>query len=222
MKLKHFFLTALLISLSVSAAKAVDDGSTPTKTPEQIEAYKEEMRRLKQPTIEAYRQEMKAQKQPTVEAFRQQTQEQKQTRAQSCDQITARVENRINQYEQNHDRYAVQYNNMYTRINNLADKLEAKGCDVAPLRSDLTTLEDQIQQFSASYRVFISEMKNSRTYACDETPAQFNAKVQSARSELNQFRRSAQSVGQLFRTTFKPHFEQIRVTCLNQSESDNQ
>lgn len=220
MKLKHIFLTALLITLSVTAAKALDDGSTPTKTPEQIEAYKEEMRRLKQPTIEAFRQEMKAQKQPTIEAFRQQNQEQK--RATTCEQITARVENRINQYEQNHDRYAVQYNNMYTRINNLADKFEAKGCDVAPLRADLTTLEDQIQQFSASYRVFISEMKNSRTYACDETPAQFNTQVQSARGELNQFRRNAQSVGQLFRTTFKPHFEQIRTMCLNQLENDNQ
>lgn len=150
-------------------------------------------------------------------------QEQMQAKSeQVCEKLQARVQNRLNQYEENKEKYHKRYYGIQKKVENLADKLEEKGCDVSQIRADTVTLEEHIEKFAAAFRNFNEHMKSAKSHACGETDSNFRGQVGQARTQVTAMQQAARQLHNYIFNTLKPHLRQTAESCKAQTQNQNQ
>lgn len=160
------------------------------------------------------RHQIQTQAEPTGEAVREQTQ----TRVQepvdaACQNVSARMQNRINQYEQNRDKWMTRHQGVIKRLNSLADKLEAQGCNAATIKTDAEKYQVLVSNFAAAFRLFHETINGSRGYICGQSDGQFFGKLRQAKNELQTVRTSASALQDFFQNTLRLHLRQVSQTC---------
>jgi chromosome segregation ATPase len=232
MKRTFIFLTLLLsMALTLSGVRA-EEGSTETtdttetstreKTWEEMQAAREEAKAAKQEAIESF-QQLKVEKQQILDEHREEAKEEMQThRVEVCEEVQARINNRLNQYEENKEQYHSRYSGISDKVTDLADKLEDKGCDVDQIRTDLDSFEDYIETFAAAFRVFVTDMQSARGYACDEIDSDFRAQVQESKNQVLAMRQAAKELHSFVLNTLKPHMRTAGEACKAQLQTQSE
>lgn len=229
MKKTFIFLTLLVsMTLAFSSVSATEestettDTSTREKTWEEIQTAREEAAAAKQEAIESF-QQLKVEKQKIIEANKEEFKETvQQNREQACEQLQARINNRLNQYEENKEQYHNRYRGISDKVTDLADKLEEKGCDVSQIRTDAVSFEDYIETFAAAFRVFVIEMQSTRGYACDEVDTNFRAQVQESKNQVLAMRQAAKELHSFVLNTLKPHMRTVGEACKAQLQTQSE
>jgi len=178
-----------------------------TKTPEQIEAYKQELRQQKQQLISEEREQARVEKQ---EMIRQQTTEKLEDR---CEMISAKINNRINLYENSKDKYHSRFQGIAMRLNDLAENLENRGCDVSPLRSDLDEYNTLLSEFAAAFRDFHLSLIGSRQYVCGESEGQFSSQISQSKPKLQLAKQKARALQNFVLNTLQPQLRSTAQAC---------
>ena len=230
-KIPTLLLAVLLVStlsLTVHAEEGEEttSESTTTKTWEEIQQAREDARAEKLEAREAYQSEVEQAKEDALEA-REALMEEKEAemearRQEVCEQIQARVNNRLSQYEENKDKYHSRYRGIYDKITDYADKLDKRNCDSNQLRTDLSTFDGHIETFAAAFRVFVTEMQSARSYACEEVDTNFRNQVYQSREQVVAMQQAAKTLHNFVTNTFKPHMRQAHDTCQAQLPSQNE
>ena len=189
MKKTLFFFFLLLIS------------ALPVKAVTNSVSVREQLRTTTQQNIQV-RQEIKSE---AVEA--------------ACDGVTSRIQNRINLYENNKEKYQSRHQGVSKRIAALADQLEAEGCDVTQIRTDLKTFDGMIHEFATIFTSFINALKGTQEYACGQSQGQFLNQLQTSRTQLYTVRTQAEGLKTYFQNTLKPHLQAFKTTCSQQLET---
>jgi chromosome segregation ATPase len=165
-------------------------------------------------TIKPERQEKIAQKQAEIESRRQELQVSQQHRLDArCEQITARINNRISRYEANKDKWHSRFTGIRLRIQNLIGILEERGCDTTTLTADLNTLESLLEEFAAAFRLFHTSLQGTRAYVCSENDSDFATQVAQSRNELVQVKTAADNLKNFVDNSLKPHLKEVSTAC---------
>jgi len=130
-----------------------------------------------------------------------------------CQAVTSRVDNRINQYENNQDKWSSRHQGVVKRLTDLADKLAVRGCDVSSIRADISTYQELLTKFQASFRLFIDTLKDSRTLTCGQGDGEFAGKISQARTQLLEVRQNALALTDFFKNSLRPHLSQTGQAC---------
>lgn len=197
-------------------AFAIESGPLPTKSPAQIQAYQERMRALKAPTIAAMKEATRQQKIEAIAPTKEAVLTQKAAKMDViCDKVTQKIDTRLQKYNVNQEKWSSRHNGVIKRLENLADKLESRGCDVSTLRTDLQTYQNLLTEFAASFRLFHDGLNDSRAYACGEGEGKFVSELGQARQELVTVKQNAQELQDFFNQTLKVHLRSVGQTCGN-------
>lgn len=135
--------------------------------------------------------------------------------ADRCEQIEAKINNRINRYEENADKHTARLNAISEKLSSMIEVLEGKGCDVSQLSTLVASLDAKIAELNSLYRTFISELQGTRSLVCGESNGEFVAMVKNSNTKLTEFRRLAQAVSKFVTNEVKPTFKAVAATCVD-------
>lgn len=127
-----------------------------------------------------------------------------------CENVTARIQNRIRQYDENKDRHIDNYNKIKDRLSETANSLEDKGYDVSELRNDLQTLDSMIKEFGQNYTAFVNTLNESESLACGESEGAFKGKVEESRGQLRNSREQAKEIRDYIQNVIRPDLVDLR------------
>ena len=127
-----------------------------------------------------------------------------------CDRVTARVDERINLYNQNKDAHIQRYENIKTTVTNLVNKLNTAGYDTAAVVANLQTLDQMIKDAASSYTTFIATLESSKSFACGNSEGQFRAAIAQSLTELKDFRGKTQTIIDFVHNTLRPSIQDLR------------
>lgn len=154
------------------------------------------------------KQELRVQKRESQAADR------KEKQGDRCEHIEAKINNRINRYEDSIDKHTARFNATQQKLLSMISVLEEENCDVSQLSSLVADLETKIAELSALYRTFISELQGSRSLVCGERPSEFTTMVNSSNIKLTALRRHANDMSKFIKDEIKPAFRASAAYCL--------
>lgn len=132
-----------------------------------------------------------------------------------CEHIEAKINNRINRYEDSIDKHTARFNAIQQKLVSMISVLEEEGCDVSQLSSLVVDLETKITELGALYRTFISELQGSRSLVCGERPSEFTTMVNSSNTKLSALRRHVNDTSKFIKDEVKPAFRASAASCLS-------
>lgn len=137
-----------------------------------------------------------------------------------CQMATARINNRINRYEESRERHAARYNGLHQRVSNLPERLESLGCNIdshrANLDNDLERLNQLIADFVASQRQFTDTMRQSRSLACQEDSREFSTQVRIAQQHGQTVRDRTRVIHTFVTGTLRDNVQRLGQACRQQ------
>jgi bisphosphoglycerate-dependent phosphoglycerate mutase len=186
---RTIFLTMLAIVWLVTPVQAVEPGMTNARS--EIRLQKTQLHATRSATL-ANREEIK----------------QKQ-----CDLIENRINFRLSQSEQNRDKQYNIFQGVRKRIAALITKFGNRSCDVASLKTNLTTFDILIANFSSAFREFTTSMQATREYRCSESEGKFATATQASRGKSLALREASQAVHTFFKNTIQPELSSKAKEC---------
>lgn len=127
-----------------------------------------------------------------------------------CKNIESRIEAKLNKYENGNVSVEDAHKRLRERIRNMITRLENNGIDAEKLKTDLATLEQNIEQVAASYGTFVAALKESQTYACGESQGQFRIKLQEAKRLMINVRTERKETRNFVVNTIIPDIKNLR------------
>lgn len=160
-------------------------------------------------TIQNNRQEL----QQDIEENREQRQEAREESVeQRCSIATTRIDNITARYDDNRLRYVERYDRLTERLENLVSYLNENQpeVDTSTLEAQIAEMRGQSSLFSAEIDAAISELEQSKQFACGESEGAYRNELQEARAELLDAREKAVEINNYFLNTIIPELENIR------------
>ena len=139
-----------------------------------------------------------------------------------CENSTARINNRLNLYNQNQDKYTSRYQGYRKHVADLLLVWKARGCDTASVETDLTIFDQKIEAFAASFRDFITSLQGSRSYVCGQSEGKFVTQVSEARQKQLVMRQKALELKSFVLSTLFPHVKSLRQACRAETGATNE
>lgn len=127
-----------------------------------------------------------------------------------CQNVTSRIDNRIERYNENKVRHIDNYNKIKDKLSETGNNLEDKGYDVTELRNDLQTLDSKIKEFAQSYTTFVNTLNDSKSFACGESEGAFKDKVEESRAQLKDSRDLAKEIRDYIQDVIRPDLVDLR------------
>lgn len=104
------------------------------------------------------------------------------------------------------------YKNLLSRLNDLSERLKAKGMDTTSLNADIATLSSKIDTFNADLTTYKQAVSDLAGMDCATDPDGFKASLETARTALKKVNDDAAAVRAYLTTTIKPLLQTIRGT----------
>lgn len=130
-----------------------------------------------------------------------------------CERVTAKINNRLNLYQENKDKYYHRYQGYRQQVEAKMDVLKNRGCDTSQIEADLPIFDQKLSDFAASFREFHNTLQGSRAYVCGESQGKFAENVSQSRLEFQVMRQQALALQQFVQNTFKVHARQTFAAC---------
>jgi chromosome segregation ATPase len=130
-----------------------------------------------------------------------------------CEKLTARINNRLNSYEESKDKWHSRYQGIIKRLESLNQKLDEKDCDTSQIDADITTFQSLLDEFAAAFRVFVTQLQGSRAYVCGESQGDFSNQLTTARAKLAPVKSAASNLHNFVQSTLKPHLRLVKNNC---------
>lgn len=146
----------------------------------------------------------------TLEERQVRQEERNQVRDDHCVQLQDRIQNRINEFNENKDGNVERYREAKQRISDLISKLENQGVDVAQLKEDLNTFDSMITKYASIYADLINSLKNTTQYVCGESQGQFKEAMDMARQKHQEVVAQRQSIHDYYKNTLKEDIQALK------------
>lgn len=130
--------------------------------------------------------------------------------SQRCNRLTNEIEARIRRYELNHTAHVETYKGVKIRAQNIVDKLEGKGYDLAEIQTDLLTLKSYIDVFEKDYADYIAKLAEAKGFVCGQSEGQFVAKLKDARDALKKVNQDAAVIRNYYKEVLRPDIKTLR------------
>lgn len=217
------FILSLMFLFVIPLVHAGEEG-TRSKTPEEIEAYKAEMRQKKEEMLAEYKQKEAARKAEMLqkrEAKTTELQERKEERTeQLCENVANRIENKIQAFENHRDTRVSHYADLITRLNDIAAKLEEKGYDVTELKASIAELETMVDEYVSLYADFIAQLSETQEFACGESDGEFKTALQDSRSAWELVKEKRQEIREFYANEIREVIKELREQARNMEETN--
>ncbi|MBU4240369.1 MAG: hypothetical protein KKE43_02595, partial [Actinobacteria bacterium] len=136
-----------------------------------------------------------------------------------ADTVQKRIELIITRFNNNKDRHIETYKRVKTRLEEIADALEAEGYDVTKIRQDYQTLDSKIVKAATDYAAFIKKLEEAAELAPGAGGGQFAQVLGEARSLLRVFREDILDIRHFYQTVIRKDLEDLKGQ--NPSESSS-
>ncbi len=219
MKKLHLSLLISVFTLISFSVSPLIFAETPT-IDQQVE-----MQKSKQNQIEEHKAQLREEKQDQIDAYKNQLKEQKQNIVQNrCEKISKFIDNRVENYRNNEDAHINVFNNLVTRVKNLITNLKKAGYtgdNLTKLEGDLVTLEQKVKDFNDTYSTYISELKDTKNFACGESAGDYLTTIKNAQGDLTDLRLAAQDIRSFYIGTIKSDMFAIRQQVASEKTDQN-
>lgn len=118
------------------------------------------------------------------------------------ERVELRIEARLNRYQ-----------NIISRLDTLALRIENNDGDATSLRASITELSDLVSQFEADYRLYIAEVRDAVNNACGEEVT-FKNIIGKALSALRTAKADAADIRAYIDESLKPLLREVRQEAL--------
>lgn len=136
-----------------------------------------------------------------------------------CQNIETRIETKIAKFHNNKERHVNGYKKAAERLQNLADKLDARGYDTSQVRADYQTLNQKILKFAQDYANFIAQLEETQQHACGQSEGAFKQALAEARDALKVVREDSLDIRNFYQTVVRPHVLDLKNQTPNASPS---
>lgn len=136
-----------------------------------------------------------------------------------ADTVQKRIELIITRFNNNKDRHIETYKRAKTRLEEIADALEAEGYDVTRIKSDCRELDLKIKKAATDYAAFIKKLEEAAELAPGAGGGQFAQVLGEARSLLRVFREDILDIRHFYQTVIRKDLEDLKGQ--NPSESSS-
>ncbi|MCX6765817.1 MAG: hypothetical protein NT136_02560 [Candidatus Moranbacteria bacterium] len=127
-----------------------------------------------------------------------------------CEKLKGKLDGRISKFEERKEKHWSAYNNLITRLEKFAERLDARGYDTTDLESDLKILKEKADKFLADYDALINKLKEDRNYVCDHTDAEVKTQIVETRNKLKAVRQDIISFKNYYKTVIRGDIREIR------------
>lgn len=134
-----------------------------------------------------------------------------------CPVIESKIQVRVSGFDNTKVKHMQVYQNLSNRLSVVADRLAARGLDVAKFKADLAVLDQKIQKFNDDYATYIATLKDSQSSACGKTSSQFKAKLKEAHMALKPVNTDALDIRNYYNTTIKADIAALRAVIKAQA-----
>jgi len=101
-----------------------------------------------------------------------------------CQRNEDRIDDQINKLQKNQQNRINAYKQITNKFDNLVVNLEGQGYDTLALESAVDNFKLQLESFYAEHERLMSQLQNTRNYACGDSEGQFRGELQKAREQL--------------------------------------
>jgi hypothetical protein len=101
-----------------------------------------------------------------------------------CQRNEDRIDDQINKLQKNQQNRVNAYEQITNKFDNLVVNLEGQGYDTLALESAVDNFKLQLESFYAEHERLMSQLQNTRNYACGDSEGQFRGELQKAREQL--------------------------------------
>ncbi len=134
-----------------------------------------------------------------------------------ADTVQKRIELIIARFNNNKDRHIETYQRVASRLNVIADALEAEGYDVVRIRGDYRELGLKIKKAATDYAAFIKKLEEAAELEPGASDGQFAATIQKARSHLRVFREDLLDIRHFYQTVIRKDLEDLKEQTPSES-----
>lgn len=135
-----------------------------------------------------------------------------------CELMQSNIEKRIEMYNRRKDVHKAAYERFLTKVEEIIERLEAKGKDTTQIVQEVEELKALIKEFSTSVETSVTMLEEANDYNCGQSEGEFKTRIQDTKVSFEATRESAKAV----REQMKMVKETIReaVKARNTSESE--
>ncbi len=136
-----------------------------------------------------------------------------------ADTVQKRIELVITRFDNNKDRHIETYKRVSSRLQEIADALEAEGYDVVRIRGDYRELDLKIKKAATDYAAFIKKLEEAAELEPGASDGQFAQVLQEARSLLRVFREDILDISHFYQTVIRKDLEDLKEQTPAESSS---
>ncbi|MBP6943037.1 MAG: hypothetical protein KBB55_03260 [Candidatus Buchananbacteria bacterium] len=138
----------------------------------------------------------------------------------TCAAVEARIDARIKNYDQSHDRQLQAYLNVRERINRIILRLDALDVNTTELRVDLKTLDSKIAKLRTDYGAYIVALREVRVYSCVTANTDFTGELKEARQILTTVQTDIKDIRDYYHNTIKPDIREVKIEGRTELNTD--
>jgi gas vesicle protein len=128
----------------------------------------------------------------------------------ACERVQNRVQNAIERYRGNTNRYRSFFNGIEVKLTNLISKASAAGYDTSKLEDDLETLRNMITEASQTLYDYLDVLESSEEFTCGESEGVYKDQIKEAKELVKQLRTEIQEMRSFYHETLKPDLNELR------------
>ncbi len=130
-----------------------------------------------------------------------------------CVRVTQRVQNRVSFYESAQEKWGHVYQGVISRLKNLTQKLDAKGCDTTQVKTDITAFEKLIAEYASLFKDFMAATRQVQTYSCQADATGRQTAFAAARQKHQLAKTKRQEIRLFYQQTLRPDVKALNQTC---------
>ncbi|HSX38994.1 MAG TPA: hypothetical protein VLI92_00125 [Candidatus Saccharimonadales bacterium] len=130
--------------------------------------------------------------------------------ASKCDEITTKIDKRVELFNTNKTTHEERYKTVSTRISNLITKLDDKGYDTSKLKTAFEGLTALITKFNQDYTVFIDSIVMLKHFPCGNSQGGFLEQLRVAHSDLKIVRQDTVDIRNYYKDNVRPALQELR------------
>jgi DNA repair exonuclease SbcCD ATPase subunit len=135
----------------------------------------------------------------------------------ACEQLQKRIQNRVQLFEKNREQHQERYTNLQGRLQEAANKLEARNFNTTQLQTSINTLNQLITTYDEEYSQFIELLDASSNHTCSELGGQYRQSFQSSRGQLIKAREARYAIWTFYKNTIREDIKDLRDQIVDDS-----
>jgi hypothetical protein len=139
-----------------------------------------------------------------------------------CSDINARVDGKINAFEDGKNRRAMGLFNILEVISRIEQRAKTANIDTSQLDSDFVFLNQSIEIFKTDYALFIEKLNNTKNYTCGHSQGQYMNALSEARPQLKIVKADLDSIKDFTNSVIKQDIQALRENIKNQTAEQRQ